>query len=169
MDSYRLILRILATGLLTVLVLGACGTPAPTGTALPAATPDACAPENLEAGILPVHALMREFDDTAQVAVLADVSQMVLVIPPLQAVRREAEDLQPPACLTALRTLEIDYMNSVINTLLVFMQVGAGDPQLLAEGIGQGRSLHEQYNQELARLQAVAGLAENPGSPSAVP
>jgi len=169
MDPFRMILRILATGMLAVLVLGSCGTQAPTGTALPAATPDACAPENLEAGILPVHALMREFDDTAQVAVLADVSQMVLVIPPLQAVRRQAEDLELPACLAALKSLEIDYMNSVINTLLVFMQVRAGDPQVLADGIAQGRSLHEQYNQELARLQEVAGLAVDPGNPTAVP
>lgn len=115
-------------------------------------TPDPCAPENLNSQVAPVHALMREFDDLAQVAVLADVSQMVFVIPPLQDIRRRAEDLRLPDCIKTLQDLEIEYMNSVINTLLVFMQVGSGNPDVLIQGISQGRSLHDQYNQELTRL-----------------
>jgi hypothetical protein len=141
-------------------LLAACGSPS-TGSPQPAtSTADPCAAEVILASAIPVHALMREFDDSAQVAVLADVSQMVFVIPPLQEVRRRAEDLQVPACLATLKGLEIDYMNSVINTLLVFMQVGAGNTEVLVQGITQGRSLHDQYNQELTRLVGAGALPD---------
>jgi hypothetical protein len=147
--------------LILIPLLAACGSASTNPTELPVATADPCAAENLLAAVTPVHALMRAFDDQAQVAVLADVSQMVFVIPPLQEVRRQAEDLAVPACLATLKELEISYMNSVINTLLVFMQVGAGNTEVLVQGITQGRSLHDQYNQELARLVGEGALPDS--------
>ena len=146
--------------LLLIPLLAACASPSTSSPQPPTATADPCAAENLVAAVTPVHALMREFDDSAQVAVLADVSQMVFVIPPLQEVRRRAEDLEVPACLLTLKGLEIEYMNSVINTLLVFMQVGAGNTEVLVQGITQGRSLHDQYNQELTRLVGSGALPD---------
>jgi hypothetical protein len=165
-------IRIVLFALFAVLLLAGCGVK-PTPEALvptlpvPTSTPDPCAPENLVSQVTPVHALMREFDDSSQIAVLIDVSQMVFVIPPLQEIRRRAEDLQVPECVAVLRDLEIQYMNSVINTLLVFMQVQGGNPDILAQGIAQGRSLHDQYNQELIRLVGPAFVStDQPPTPT---
>lgn len=171
-------IRIALIGVCAVLLLAGCGgatDPAlvPSSTPALTLTPDPCAPENLASQVAPVHGLMRAFDDSAQVAVLAEVSQMVFVIPPLQEIRRQAEDLQVPVCVAALQDLEIQYMNSVINTLLVFMQVEAGDPDVLIQGISQGRSLHDQYNQELTRLVGATPVstdqASTPPPPTATP
>jgi hypothetical protein len=156
MHSNRLSIRIVLIGLLAVFLLAGCGSEPTVTAVIQSSTSDPCASENLESQVMPVHALMRAFDDSAQVAVLADVSQMVFVIPPLQEIRRRAEDLRVPDCMATLQDLEIQYMNSVINTLLVFMQVGAGNPDVLVQGISLGRSLHDQYNQELTRLGAVS-------------
>jgi hypothetical protein len=177
MSSIQPSIRSVLIGVLAALLLVGCGGEptadalAPTSTPAPATTPDACAPENLASQVTPIHALMRAFDDTSQVAILADVNQMVFVIPPLQEIRRQAEDLQVPVCVAALRDLEIQYMNSVINTLLVFMQVEAGDPEVLIQGITQGRSLHDQYNQELTRLVGATPVpaTATPLPPTATP
>jgi hypothetical protein len=154
----------------------ATATPAPTTVS----TPDPCAPANILVEVQKVHSLMREFDDASQVASLAPVAQMPTVIPPLQAIRRRAEDLQVPSCLLTLKSLQLTHMDAVINTMLVFMS-GGNNPNrdALVQGIAQARTLHEHYNVELARLigatyvppvltpASTATVA--PGDPTATP
>jgi hypothetical protein len=149
--------------LAAALFLPACGAPPPTATA----TPDPCAPENIGAEAQKVHALMREFDDASQLASVAPLSQMATVIPPLQDIRRRAEDLQVPPCLATLKAYQLQHMNAVINTLLAFMQTGSNNPDALAQGILQARTFHEQYNQELARLIGATYVPPAPTATSA--
>lgn len=81
----------------------ACGTPpavVPTNTsrvyteatALLTSTPDLCAPGNLETSIKAVNDLMREFDDSSQLASNLSKEQVPDSISEMQRIRRAAED-----------------------------------------------------------------------------
>jgi hypothetical protein len=146
--------------LLTLLLAG-CGinptpTTAPTVTKQAATptivltTPDPCSPEEIEAQVQKVHGHMREFDDASILASNMPREQLSGSIGELQRIRREAEDEKAPACLTNLKTYQVDHMNSVINTLIAFM--GGTDQQTLDQGIAVARQQHDQYTLELARL-----------------
>lgn len=100
-----------------------------------------------------VNKLMREFDDYSTLASNTPQAQLVVIIPELQRVLREAEDQNVPSCLLSLKKLQIEHMKIVVQTLLVFM--GNSDPNLVNSGIAQARELHQQYDVELARLLGV--------------
>jgi hypothetical protein len=170
MKSTKQIIIQVISSLSVLLLMTACGetTATPTAafpaesSATPTETPpyDSCAPENRIVEIKPVNDLMREFDDNAQLAVVVQVDQLVNVIPSLQAVRRRAEDQQVPDCLSTLKSLQLQEMNTFINTLLVFVQVRDTNSQTVAQGIVQAQSLHTQFNQEMARLVGATYVPE---------
>jgi hypothetical protein len=145
--NHPLILLSLSILLLTV----ACSRQA-TATPQLTSTSDPCEPENISVEIKPVNDLMREFDDSARLATVLQVDQLVNVVPTLQEVHRRSQDLLVPVCLTDLKSLQLEYMNTVINTLLVFIQVRGTNSEVLLQGVAQAQALHQQYNQELARL-----------------
>jgi hypothetical protein len=153
--------RFLLFFLLASVSLSACGTNVPaTPTITP--TPNPCAPANIVAEVKKVNDIQRAFDDASQLAAVTAFNQMAIVVPPMQALRRQAQDLQVPACLTALKALQLQEMNATLNTFLTFMAGGSQNPntQLLNQGISLARSLHDQYNQELVRL--VGGTSNAP-------
>jgi len=140
---------------LAVCLLVACGTqvtPVPSATL----TPDPCAPGNITAEVKKVNDLQRQFDDGSQLASVLSINQLAVsnAIPSLQALRRQAQDQTVPGCLTNLKNLQLQQMNTVINTFLAFLAGGSQSPntQLLSQGVAQARGLHDQYNQELAHL-----------------
>lgn len=120
------------------------------GGARATATPDPCAPANIDASVEQVHDLMREFYDASALASQAPASELPQIIPSLQSIRRRAEDQTVPACLAKLKGLQLSHMNTVINTMMAFM--AQADPNVLVQGIAQARTLNEQYKQEMARL-----------------
>lgn len=147
-------------------ILSACGSAdesSPAPTLAPTATPDPCSPALLPASVTPVNALMREFDDAAQLAAQTPRDQLVLVIPTLQEIRRRAEDQEVPYCLATLKALQVTHMNTVINTLMAFL--GGADVNILVQGISQARLQREDYNRELARL--LGATYEPPATPAA--
>jgi len=163
-------------------VLAGCGKPAATPTPLASEatataepqqvvsstatlTPDACSPGQIEAEVQKVHKHMREFDDASILASSTPREQLSGSIADLQRIRREAEDETIPACLTNLKTYQVQHMNSVINTLIAFM--GGADQKSLDQGIGLARQQHDQYTLELARLLGLTVVAATP--PSSVP
>ena len=113
-------------------------------------TPDPCVLPQLEAAVQSVHRHMREFDDASILASNMPREQLSGPIAELQRIRREAEDETVPGCLLALKTHQIDHMNSVIDTLVAFM--GGTDQQTLEQGIATARQQHDDYTLELARL-----------------
>ncbi|MHB8778064.1 MAG: SH3 domain-containing protein [Anaerolineales bacterium] len=140
-------------------LLAACGRgqAAPTPTASPSATPDLCAPEYLPAVIQGVHSVMRAFDDASALASNAPRENLLPVISELQRLRRQSEDLQVPACLTALKQAQLTHMNTVIQTLMAFL--GGADQAAVNQGIAMARQQHDQYIIEMAHVLGMTVVA----------
>jgi len=156
--------------LILALLLTACGnqktlTPASTSTPNPSQTPDPCAKENLPGQVKKVNDIMREFDDSSLLAANATKDQLQPAIADLQRIRREAEDLSVPSCLSALSQLQLAHMNTVITTMIAFM--GGADQASLNKGIGLARQQHDAYTLELSRLLGLTMVAPS-ASPTAV-
>jgi hypothetical protein len=115
--------------------------------------PNPCSPQNLPATVQEIHDLTRGFDSAAaQISGLTD-QQLPDTISELQRIRRTAEDLSIPPCLTTLKTHQQNYMNLVIQTLLV--SVGGGDQQTLDTGLEAARAEYQRYSLELVRLLGI--------------
>ncbi len=144
-------------------IIAPSSTPSVTLTPSVTATPDPCISSNLPNSIKPVNELMRQFDDYATLARSTAQSQLVQVIPPMQAIRRTAEDQVLPACLKQLKSYQISYMDTFLQTMLTFEQT-YGNPifmltpavsQKIKAGIAQAQQYHDQYVIEWARLLGV--------------
>jgi PBP1b-binding outer membrane lipoprotein LpoB len=134
----------------------------------PTSTSDPCSRPQLETEVQEVHSHMREFDDASILASNMPREQLSTAIADLQRIRREAEDEEIPGCLTNLKAIQVQHMNSVINTLIAFM--GGTDQQTLDQGIGLARQQHDEYTLELARLLGLTVVpATLPPAPSATP
>jgi len=81
-------------------------------------TPDPCAPQNVTATVTDLDKLTRQFDDSIQIAANTPGDQLVPIITQLQAIRRSTEDFTAPGCMDNLKSLQLNYMNTYINTLL---------------------------------------------------
>ena len=152
---------------ITILFLSACGsskpailiTPSPSVTP----TPDPCSTSNLPATIKPVNDLMRQFDDYAALASNTPQSQLVQVIPPMQAIHRAAQDQAIPGCLQTLKKNQLLYMDTSIQVLLAFES--KANTSILNAGIAQAKQYHNQYTLELASLLGITVVVP----PSATP
>jgi hypothetical protein len=109
---------------------------------------------------------MREFDDASTLAGSIPRDQLGSSIADLQRIRREAEDEQTPACLTNLRKIQVDHMNSVINSLLIFVrasdpqsfdcaEIGSTEEQAFCQSFSSARQQHDQYTLEVARILGI--------------
>lgn len=145
--------------ILVAVLLSSCGAKAAGSASAtpdkPGTTPtmDLCAPEHIKDAANAVHRLMRAFDDAAQIAQNSAREQLTAPITGLQAVRRQSEDLQVPACLNMLKNLQLAYMNTEITTLISF--VGGAKADALNSEITLARSNRAAYNAELERLLGV--------------
>jgi len=145
----------------SLLILSACGNQpiptqppdVPTAYQVPNQAQDPCAAESLSAAVEEVNGLMREFDETSQLPSNLDAGKVPDIVSNLQRIRRDAEDLQIPTCLEALKTHQLDHMNLTIQTLIAF--VGAADQQALNDGLEKARQEHDLYSIEMARLLGV--------------
>ena len=180
----KVFLLIISTILLTVALAG-CGATAfpstPQATPVPptqtqvetvtqtiTSTPDPCSAGQIQAEVQKVHKHMREFDDASILASSTPRDQLSSSIADLQRIRREAEDQTIPACLTNLKTYQVQHMNTVISTLISFM--GGADQKSLDQGISIARQQHDQYTLELARLLGLTVVpATAPSAPSETP
>jgi hypothetical protein len=132
-------------------------------TALTSSTPDPCAPENLEASIKAVNDLMREFDDSSQLASNLSKEQVPDSFAEMQRIRRAAEDQMVPTCLVTLKKYQVAHMNSVINTMLAF--VGGADNNTLNTGLAQARKEHDSYTLEIIKLLGITPQSVNTTTP----
>lgn len=137
---------------------GCASQPLPTE-AVPLTTPtisledDPCSPQNLPITVQPVNDLMREFEDASQLASNLPAQQLPETISNLQRIRRDAEDVQIPACLQALKSHQLNHMNLMIQTLLAFM--GGTDQETLNQGLEQARKEYDLYSLEIVRLLGI--------------
>lgn len=153
-----------STIVLCLLLLSACGAPlaapsSPTFTP----DPDPCSAQNLPVTVDGINDLTRQFDEVSE-QISASGQELPALIADLQRIRREAEDLTVPACLEVLKTHQLNYMNVVIQTLIVF--VGNPDAEMLNAGMELARQEHGLYSLELVRL---LGITLSPVTPSPAP
>lgn len=120
-------------------------------------TPDLCSEASLPSEVAKVNKLMREFDDYSALASNTPQQQLVVIIPELQRVLRDAEDQAVPPCLDTLKQHQLNHMRTVVQTLLAF--VSSSDANLINAGIVQSRELHAQYDIEMARLLGITLVA----------
>lgn len=132
--------------------------PEPAASAEPTPTIDPCLPQSKRALAEKMHRHMREFDDASALAASLDKDSLPPQISELQRIRRAAEDEQVPACLSELKSLQINHMNAVINTLIAFLN--SAGPETLQSGIQEARSLHDAYILELASVMGVTVIAQ---------
>jgi hypothetical protein len=164
--------KIVLPVLFFVILLSACGGEKTAATEVAAsadpvisATPDPCSEAALPGEVEKINNLMREFDDYSRLASSAPQGQLIQVIPPMQEVRRRAESQDAPVCLLGLKRLQVAHMNTVIETLMVFM----ANPQAedINRGITQARELHLKYDIEIARLLGITVAASPTNMPVA--
>jgi Bacterial SH3 domain len=145
---------LLSTVTVSLLFMAACGAfksaPSVTATPSPSATHDPCSSKNLPAAITPMNNLMRQFDDYATLAAHTPQSQLVQVIPPLQAILRAAEDQGVPSCLQDIKGYQLQYMNAFIQTLLAFES--NAKPDVINAERAQANQYQNQYAIGLAHL-----------------
>jgi len=143
--------------ILAFMLVSACGKGALSATATPTisitSTPDLCSEANLPSEVAKINKLMREFDDYSALASNTPQQQLVVVIPELQRILRDAEDQTVPPCLTSLKEFQLAHMRTVVQTLLAF--VGNSDVNLVSAGINTAREQHAQYDVEMARLLGI--------------
>lgn len=128
------------------------------------ATPDPCVSPQLEVEIQELHRHMREFDDASLLASNIPREQLGDSIAELQRIRREAEDEEIPACLTNLKMVQVQHMNTVIATLIAFM--GGTEQETLDQGIALARQQHDLYTLELARLLGLTVVPASTPTPT---
>jgi len=126
-------------------------------------TPDPCIAPQLTEEVTKVNRLMREFDDYSTLASNTPQNQLVVIIPELQRVLREAEEQVIPSCLVTLKTYQLEHMKTVVQALLAFM--GNSDPNFVNANIAKARELHVLYDVELARLLGITLQANTPPPP----
>ncbi len=164
--------------LILSILLAACGTGSATEAATeetPAdavtPTPDLCSSANLPDEVAKVNKLMREFDDYSALASNTPQAQLINLVPEMQRILRDTEDLQVPACLQTLKKLEMAHMNLVIQILMAFMNSSGAqtDTQTINAGIAQARELHAKYDIEMARLLGITLVVPPTRTPGAAP
>jgi hypothetical protein len=144
---------------LLLLLFSACGgQPAATQIETPATETtipdeDPCSQQNMPTTVQPINNLMREFEDASGLASNLPRQQLPEVISNLQRIRRDAEDVQIPACLVTLKTHQLNHMNLMIQTLLAF--VGGANQEALNNGLESARKEHDLYSLEIVRLLGI--------------
>jgi Bacterial SH3 domain len=146
-DSLVIVVFLLFTACSTVKPVS---TDTPTPAPLPSSTPDVCSGAELQSEVKKINDLTRQFDDYSTLAFNTPQSQLVQVIPALQTIRRAAQDQVVPPCLQVLKNYQLSYMNTGIETLLVFESNSKST--VIGGGIAQARLYHDQYTIELAHL-----------------
>jgi hypothetical protein len=138
---------------LCILILSACGTPlAAPSDATFTPDPDPCSAQNLPVSVEGINGLTRQFDEVSQ-QISTSSQGLAELIADLQRIRREAEDLTVPACLGVLKTHQLNYMNLVIQSLIVF--VGNSEAAMLKNGMELAQQEHSQYSLEMVRLLGI--------------
>ncbi len=152
-------------------LLASCGTAAtatntqPTGAVT--VTPDLCSAANLPGEVVKVNKLMREFDDYSSLASNTPQAQLINLIPDMQRILRDTEDLEVPACLKKLKEYGIAHMNLVVQVLIAFLNTTSADTQTINSGIEKARELHARYDIEMARLLGITLVAPRTKTPAA--
>lgn len=125
----------------------------------PSATPDLCTQAQLPETVKAVNTYVRQFDNYSSLSVQVPAPQLPQMISAMKQIRQALQQQLVPPCLTDLKHYALQYMDTVILTVVTFQ----ANPNIdsLNTGIQQARDYNDQYALELARLLGVTMAPEN--------
>lgn len=133
----------------------------PTATAVPLPTatpePDPCSKDNILAEAEKIQMAINEFREVADIANSTDVNFLFIPILRLEELRYEAIKTEVPECLNGFKSASVNYTSSVVNYLIVFMNVQ--DPQ--SEDLNAAiQNSQTQWQILLSEFNKVLAIAE---------
>lgn len=118
-------------------------TPVPTATLVPTTPP--CS-EEAKAFLGQIQPLARRWDDAVQLASSTSRISLAPQIASLQAIRREAEDLEPPPCATLAKQYLVTAMEQNINGYIAFLGERP-DSEVQVSFAAAGRAMDDYHNE----------------------
>ena len=161
MKNKRIIILIAITAMLAnacALIAPAQPTQTPEPAPTPTATPDPCGPDNVMLEVEKIQALVNSFQDTAYIANNTDVNLLIHPILRLQEMQKELRELAVPDCLVPLKNRSIEYTVSVVNYLLLFMNLQDPAAVELTTAIQNSEALWQMVLGEFNNVLTAAGL-----------
>ncbi len=152
---------------LSILIFSACSAPTPvvpTATPVPppAPTPDPCSKENILVEAEKLQMSVNEFREVADLANSTDVNFLFAPILRLQEIRYQAINTKVPACLDSFKASTIAYTASVINYMIVFMNVQDPESEDLKNAIQNSQTQWQVLLNEFNKVLAIAGVEAQP-------
>jgi hypothetical protein len=133
-----------------------------TPTMMPAATPDPCAPENLEDALQPLIDLINIYRDTAIVASVTNQSMMTIPLLELQENRRAVQNFDVPECQEQLKAAALEYMVASFNVFGAFATHQTEEEKIAIENALNSieETLWQNVLVQVNTLMVDAGLRE---------
>jgi len=132
--------------LLSALMAGCSGSPF----GGPTPTPDPCSPSEINKYLDAIRDVSRRFGDAHTLASNTPRMSLPPVISDLQAIRRDAEDLEVPDCAVKAKQALVAYMNAVIDAFTAFL--GQEPDSAVSAAFDEASELLAKYLEEMSRL-----------------
>ncbi len=154
---------------LSILLFSACSAPVPIvptatpePTLAPTPTPDPCSKENILAEAEKLQMAVNEFREVADLANSTDVNFLFIPVLRLQEIRYQAINTKVPGCLDTFKASTVAYTASVINYMIIFMNVQDPESEDLTNAIQNSQTQWQVLLNEFNNVLAVAGLEPQP-------
>lgn len=134
----------------------------PEPTLAPTATPDPCSKENILAEAEKLQMSVNEFREVADLANSTDVNFLFIPVLRLQEIRYKAINTTVPACLDTFKASTVAYTASVINYMIIFMNVQDPESEDLTNAIQNSQTQWQVLLNEFNNVLSVAGIEPQP-------
>ena len=105
---------------------------------------------------------VNEFREVADLANSTDVNFLFIPVLRLQEIRYEAINTKVPACLDTFKTSAVAYTASVINYMIIFMNVQDPESEDLKNAIQNSQTQWQVLLNEFNKVLSVAGVEPQP-------
>lgn len=124
----------------------------------PTPTPDPCSPENIISEVEDLQAIVNSFQDGTIIANNTDVNQIIFPLMRLQEIQTEIRKIKVPDCLETLKNTSLEYTSSVINYLLIFMNIRDPESEELNASVQNSQIIWQSVLKEFNNVLATAGM-----------
>lgn len=121
----------------------------------PTPTPDPCSAALLPAQLDKLTGIAQRFDDATKLANNTSRVNLPPVISDLQAIRRDAQDLELPGCMAKVKARLITYMDSIIDAYIIFLDPD-NPKQMYLDKFKQADQQLGDFNKAIDDLTAAA-------------
>ena len=125
-------------------------------------TPDPCGKENILAEAEKLQMSVNEFREVADLANSTDVNFLFIPVLRLQEIRYQAINTKVPACLDTFKASTVAYTASVINYMIIFMNVQDPESEDLTNAIQNSQTQWQVLLNEFNKVLAIAGVEPQP-------